>query len=322
METTNPSVGGKVNRKPFRTRAWNFIWKYRWLHLFALPCLIYFLVFKYAPLYGLQAAFKNWRGMGGMAGLASAPFVGFKHFINFFDGPYFYRLMRNTLLLSFYRIIFCFPAPILLALLMNEIRSNAFKRTVQTITYMPHFLSWVVAAGLIKAIFSPTSGPVNMVLSNVFGIEPIYFVSDNRFFRPLLILTDIWKEIGWSSIVYLAAITGINPEMYEAATLDGASRWQRMYYITVPSIANIVSVMFILQIGRILDQNFDQIMNLYNPAVYEVSDVIDTYVYRAGIEQGQFSFTTAVGLFKSVISVLLVFISNKVAKKLGTSGIW
>ena len=303
-------------------RAYMFFWKYRWLHLFALPCVIYVFIFKYVPLYGLLMAFKNYKGYGGLAGIASAPWVGLRHFRTFFTGRFFGRLMRNTLLLSLYQLIFCFPAPILLALLLNEIRSNGFKRVVQTITYMPHFISWVVAAGLVKAILSPTTGPLNAVLHNVFGIEPIYFVNETRCFRAVLIISDIWKEVGWSTIVYLAAITGINPEMYEAATLDGASRWQRMWYITLPSISNMVAIMFILQIGRILDQNFDQIMNLYNPAVYEVGDVIDTYVYRAGMLDGQYSFSTAVGLFKSVVSIIMVFLSNKVAKKLGTSGIW
>ena len=309
-------------KKPFGKRATQFIWKYRWLHLFALLPIVYFIIFKYVPLLGLVAAFKNFKGFGGMAGILSAPNIGFKNFEMFFSSVYFGRLMRNTLILSFYRLIFSFPAPIILALLLNEIHSNAFKRTVQTITYMPHFISWVVAAGLVKAIFSPTRGPINAILSGVFGIEPIYFVSENAYFRGLLIVTDIWKEIGWGAIVYLAAITGIDPTMYEAATLDGATRWQRMWYITLPSISSIVAVMFILQVGKILDQNFDQIMNLYNPAVYEVSDVIDTYVYRTGLLQGKYSFSTAVGLFKSVVSIIMVFLSNKVAKKLGTSGIW
>lgn len=303
-------------------QVWNWIYKYRYLHLFALPCVLYFVVFKYLPMYGIVMAFKNFHGVGGFAGIWSSEWVGLLHFKNFFSSIYFWRLLRNTLLISFYRLLFSFPAPILLALLINELNNRIFKRTVQTITYMPYFLSWVVAAGLIMTLCSPTNGPVNIILESVFGIEPIFFVSNTRFFRGLLVISDIWKSAGWGTIIYLAAITGINQELYEAAIMDGATRWHKIVYITLPSISEIIAIMFILAVGKVLDQNFDQIFNLYSPAVYEVADVFETYVYRAGIVQSQFSYTTAVGLFKSLVSLLLVFISNKVAKKLGTEGLW
>ena len=273
-------------------------------------------------MYGIIMAFKNFRGIGGFAGIWKAPWAGFNNFINFFSGIYFWRLMGNTLIISCYRLMFAFPAPIILALLINELRNRLFKRTVQTITYMPYFLSWVVTAGLIITLCSPSSGPINLLLGKLFGVEPIYFVSNRNYFRGLLVVSDIWKSIGWGTIIYLAAITGVSMELYEAATIDGANRWQKTIYITLASIQEIIAIMFILAVGRILDQNFEQIFNLYSPAVYEVADVFETYVYRAGILQSQFSYTTAVGLFKSVVSLLLVFISNRVAKRLGTEGLW
>ena len=320
--TTGIAVQTANQHMSFGARLWRNLYKYRWLHLFLLPGVVYYIIFSYVPMYGVLLAFKNFKGSGGYAGIWSAPWVGMAWFRSFFKSIYFPRLLRNTLLLSLYRIVFVFPAPIILALLINEIGNGLFKRTVQTITYMPYFLSWVVAAGLIITLLSPTSGPVNLILSQLFHIQPIYFVTETRYFRTILIVSDIWKGVGWGSIVYLAAITGIDQEMYEAAMIDGATRWQRIWHITLPSLKEIIAIMFILQIGRILNQNFDQIFNLYSEAVYEVGDVFETYVYRSGVIDAKFSYSTAVGLFKSVISLVLVYISNFVAKKLGTSGLW
>ena len=223
-------------------------------------------------------------------------------------------------LISLYRLIFAFPCPIILAVLINEINSTRFKKTVQTISYLPHFLSWVVVAGLVSTLLS-TSGPVNAIIKALGG-SPILFLSDARYFRSILIISDIWKNIGWGSIVYLAAITSISPEIYEAAELDGASRLQRAIHITLPSIRSIIAVMLILQVGKVLNEGFEQIFNMYNPSVYEVGDVFETYVYRIGLVNNQYSYSSAVGLFKSVISLLLVVTTNRLAKRLGNEGLW
>jgi putative aldouronate transport system permease protein len=298
-----------------------FIWKYRYIHLLALPGILYFFVFKYLPMYGIIMAFKNYRGIGGFPGIWRADWAGLIHFKNFFTGIYFQRLFRNTLVLSMLRLTFGFTAPIILALLMNELYNVFFKRVVQTISYMPYFLSWVVTSGIIITLCSPSEGPINFVIKSL-GKEAIFFVSDTKYFRGLLIITDIWKNIGWGTIVYLAAISGIDPGYYEAATIDGANRWQKARHITLPGMSEIIAIMFILSAGHILDQNFEQIFNLYSPAVYEVADVFETYVYRTGIVGQNFSFTTAVGLFKSVVSLFMVILCNSLAKKLGTEGLW
>lgn len=317
---TAHAIPGGTKKKSLPQRFVSFLIRYKWLNLLALPGILYFVVFKYLPMLGIYMAFTNYRGTGGIAGIFTADFVGFQHFARFFSSIFFGRLMRNTLLISLYRILFSFPCPILLAMLINEINSTKFKRTVQTISYLPHFLSWVVVAGLISTLLS-TSGPINGLVVSLGG-SPVYFLSDTRYFRSILILSDIWKNIGWGSIVYLAAITGISPQIYEAAELDGASRWQRMRHITLPGIMNIVAIMLILQVGRVLNEGFEQIFNMYNPAVYEVGDVFETYVYRIGLVNQQYSYSSAVGLFKSVISLILVLLANQGARKLGNEGIW
>ncbi len=304
----------QVRKKP------NFFIRYKWLNLLALPGLIYFIVFKYLPMVGIYMAFTNYRGAGGVMGIFTAPFVGFQQFERFFSSIYFTRLFRNTLLISLYRLLFAFPCPIILAVLINEVNSARFKKVVQTISYLPHFLSWVVVAGLVSTILS-TSGPINAIIKSLGGSQ-ILFLSDSRYFRSILIISDIWKNIGWGSIVYLAAITGISPEIYEAAELDGASRWQRVKHITLPSIKGIIAVMLILQVGKVLNEGFEQIFNMYNPSVYEVADVFDTYVYRIGLVNNQYSYSAAVGLFKSVISLILVVSTNRLSKRLGSEGLW
>ncbi len=302
-------------------RAKVFFVQYKYLHLMVLPCIAYFVIFKYLPMYGVVIAFKNYEAVGGFWGIIQAPWVGFDHFQRFFGSIYFARLLRNTLLISIYRLTFSFPAPILMAILINEIRHTAFKRVVQTITYMPHFLSWVVVSGLLIVLLSPSSGPVTMLMQST-GMQPVSFLSDTRYFRSLLVLSEIWKSVGWGTIIYLAAITGIDQEIYEAATIDGASRVQKIFRITLPQMSNIISIMFILAVGRILDENFEQVFNMYNPSVYEVADIFETYVYRTGILSAQYSYSAAVGLFKSFVSLIMVVASNKVAHMLGNEGLW
>ena len=295
--------------------------KYRYLHLMIIPGLLFFIIFKYTPMYGLIIAFKHYVGAaGGFQAILDARWVGFKNFEMFFNSMYFTRLLGNTLIISLYRILFFFPMPILLALLMNEIQHTLFKRVVQTVTYMPYFLSWVVVAGLMSILLSPDNGPVN-ALRQLMGLEPVYFLAQKKYFRTLLVLSEIWKNIGYGSIVYLAAITNVDPTLYEAARVDGAGKLQQIVHVTLPAISEIIAIMLILTVGRVLDDNFDLIFNLYSPATYEVADVFETYIYRTGITEGKFSYTAAVGLFKSIISLTLILITNRVSKKLGSSGI-
>lgn len=309
------------NTKTTFNKIKRFFYKYRFFHLLVLPGTLYYLIFHYVPIGGLIIAFKGYRGFGGIQGILDSPWVGFTHFYNLFGSHYFWRLLSNTLLISSYRLIWGFPAPIILALLLNEVVSQRFKRTIQTITYLPHFISWVIVAGLASMLLSPDTGAVNGFVK-LLGIQPVSFLADPRYFRSILVISSIWKGIGWGSIVYLAAISGIPQEQYEAAYIEGATRFQRTIYVTLPSISFIIVIFLILRVGQIINENFEQIFNLYNPSVYEVSDVFETYVYRRGILQADFSYATAVGLFKSVTSLILVMGTNKIVKILGSEGIW
>lgn len=315
---TNESV---LEKKPsMLSRFKDFLIKYKFLNFLVLPGVLYFIIFHYVPIYGLIIAFKDYSGMGGFEGIINSPWVGWTHFQNFFDSYYFWRLLGNTLLISIYRLIWAFPAPIILALLINEVTSSKIRRAIQTITYMPHFLSWVVISGLMVMMLN-SNGPVNAVLG-WFGVEPISFLSDNRFFRSVLVGSSIWHGVGWGSIIYLAAISGVPTELYESAIIDGASRWQRAIHITLPSISFVIVILLILRVGQIINENFEQIFNLYSPAVYEVADVFETFVYRKGIMNSDFSYSAAVGLFKSIISLILVVMTNKIAKMMGKEGLW
>ena len=316
--TFRPDVRGP---RVFPERARRFLWKYRFFHVLVLPGILYFVLFHYIPIYGLVIAFKDYNGMGGVMGVVTAPWVGLKHFANLFSSHYFWRLLTNTLLISTYRLIWGFPAPIILALLLNEVTSSGFKRTVQTITYLPHFISWVVIAGLAIMLLSPTMGPIGALMSGL-GMKPITFLADTRYFRSVLVVSSIWRGIGWGSIVYLAAISNVPQEQYESAYIDGASRFQRAVHITIPSIAYIIVIFLVLRMGEIINENFQQIFNLYNPAVYEVADVFETFIYRRGILQADFSYTTAVGFFQSFTSLLLVYTANRIVKWLGSEGLW
>lgn len=317
MNTKNAALDHKNNRIYALKK---LLIKYKFIHLLVLPGIIQIIIFQYIPIGGLIVAFKNYKGIGGVAGILNSEWVGFKHFIDFFSGEYFWRLLGNTLIISVYRLIFGFPAPIILALLLNEIHNQKFKKIVQTITYLPHFLSWVVISGLVMALLS-ADGPVNQFIS-MLGMNNISFLSNSKYFRSVLVTSSIWKETGWGAIVYLAAISGIPNELYESATVEGASRWQKTIYITIPSITFIIVILFILRVGSVIDQNFEQIFNLYNPAVYRVADVFETFVYRRGLDRAEFSYAAAVGIFKSVTSLVLVVVTNKAAKKVGQEGIW
>lgn len=290
----------------------------KWLYLLLLPGLLYFLVFKYVPMWGVMLAFQNYQPF---TGFLKSEWVGFEHFRLFFNNPEFVMLLRNTLLLSFYNLIFFFPAPIILALLLNEVRLSFFKRTIQTMIYVPHFISMVIVASLTYVFLTTEGGTVNELLFQYTG-NKIQFLSDPSWFRPVIILQTIWKECGWGTIIFLAALAAVDVEQYEAATIDGANRWRQIWHITLPAIRSTIVILLILRMGSVLDNGFEQIYLMLNPLNRSVGEVFDTYVYAMGITQGAFSYSTAVGLFKSVVGVTLVLGTNWLAKKFGQSGLY
>jgi len=292
--------------------------KHKSLFLLFLPVLVYFFVFKYLPMYGIVIAFKDYYPR---IGVFKSEWVGFKNFEKLFSGIYFLPVLRNTLIISFAKLIFGFPMPIILCLLLNEVKNMKFKKTIQTISYLPHFIGWVVLAGIVKEVFSPSRGIVNYIIQALGG-EPIFFLGSKEWFRDILVITHIWKGCGWGSIVYLAAIAGIDSQLYEAADLDGANRLQKIRYITLPGIVPIIVIMLILNVGTVINDDFDQIYNLLNAQVMEVGDVIGTYTYRVGLQQMNYGYSAAVGLFKNVIALIMVTGSNALSKKLSDSSLW
>ncbi|CAM4516189.1 putative aldouronate transport system permease protein [Paenibacillus endophyticus] len=288
------------------------------IQLMVIPALLFIFVFSYIPMYGVLMAFQDYSIF---KGFLNSPWVGFKHFEMFFNAPEFWTVMRNTLIISLLKLGIGFPAPILLALMLNEVHNRTFKRIVQTISYLPHFLSWVIVSGFVVSMLSTDNGSLNILLESLHLIkEPINFLSLPEYFWAILVTTGVWKEIGFASIVYLAAIAGINPHLYEAASIDGASRVRQIFSITIPSILPVVVVFSILAIGNLLNAGFEDILLLAgNPVLRDVSDVIDTYVYRVGIQNSRFSYATAAGLFKAVISVGLLAGANYMARRSGNS---
>lgn len=288
------------------------------LQLMVIPALALVFVFSYIPMYGIIISFQDYK-IG--SSFSSSPWVGFKHFSYFFSSPEFGLVMRNTIIISFLKFLIGFPAPIILALMLNEVRKMAFKRTVQTVTYLPYFMSWVIVGGLVSSLLSVDSGAINMLLERLNLItQPINFLSLPEYFWGILITTNVWKEIGFGSIVYLAAIAGVDPHTYEAASIDGASRFKQIYLITLPSIMPVVTIFMILAIGNLLSAGFEDILILAaDKALWDVSDVIDTYVVRVGIENYRYSYATAVGLFKAVVSVGLLTLANLIARRSGNS---
>ncbi|WP_413773590.1 ABC transporter permease [Paenibacillus campinasensis] len=290
----------------------------KWLYILLIPGLLYFLIFKYVPMWGVLLAFKDYQPF---VGFWNSPWVGFEHFRVFFQNPDFYMLLRNTLILSLYNLVFFFPAPIILAILLNEIRRSFYKRAIQTMLYVPHFISMVIVASLTYVLLTTEGGVINELLYAFTG-RKIEFLSDPDWFRPLIIIQTIWKESGWGTIIFLAALAGVDMEQYEAAIVDGANRWRQIWHITLPAIRSTIVILLILRMGSILDNGFEQIFLMMNALNREVAEVFDTYVYTLGITQGAFSYSTAVGLFKSVIGVILVVGTNWLAKKFGESGLY
>lgn len=289
----------------------------RYIYLLALPILAYFIIFNYIPMYGVIIAFKDFSPRLGILG---SEWIGLEHFKTFFEGTYFWRILRNTLLINVYDLLWGFPAPIILALLLNELRGEHLKRTVQSIVYLPHFISMVVICGLILD-FSSSEGIFNIIRGYI-GLETVNLLSKPEMFRSLYISTGIWQGIGWGSIIYLAALTGINPQLYEAAVIDGANRWRRIWNITLPGIMPTIIIMLILRIGSMMSIGFEKIILLYNPLIYETADVIGSYVYRKGLLEFSYSYSTAVGLFNSLINFALLVFANKFSKKISEISLW
>lgn len=293
-------------------------WRNRYLLLLLLPGIVFYLVFRYKPMYGILIAFKDYRFRLGIMG---SPWVGLAVFKELLGSKDFWLVFRNTVIISSLKLVFGFPAPIVLALLLNEVRALTFKRIVQTISYLPYFISWVVLSGIFFQILSPSAGPVNYVIKALTG-RTLYFLGDPSLFRGTIVGLSVWKGVGWGAVIYLAALAGVNPELYEAAYIDGAGRWQRVVHITLPSILPVIVILFILNVGSIVEDDFDQIFNLYRPVVYSVADVLSTYTYRKGLNEMRYSLATAVGIFQNVLAFILVAITNMVSKRVGEYGIW
>lgn len=292
--------------------------KYHNYYLMLLPGLIFVILFLYLPILYNFICFKDYKIFLGPFG---SPWNGLDNFYKLFRTPDFFRILRNTFALCFWKILIGFPIPVLLALLINEVGNRIFKRTVQTVVYLPHFISWVIIASLTSNLLSPTDGVVNLIL-NKLGMESVFFMGDSEYFRGVLVATDIWKEMGWSAIIYLAALAGVPTDLYEAATVDGASKFQKMRYVTIPCILPTIIIMLLLKIGGILNSNFEQVFTMYNSSVYDVADIIDTYVYRIGIIQTQYGFSAAAGLFKSVISFVMVVTCNWLTRRIGQESLF
>ncbi|WP_127583316.1 ABC transporter permease [Paenibacillus koleovorans] len=287
------------------------------LILFA-PAMVFYILFEYLPMFGLVIAFKDYNAF---KGVWASEWVGFKYFSYFFQNPDFLVLLKNTLLLGFYSILFGFPAPILLALLMNELRSIFFKRFVQTVSYLPHFISNVIMVSMIIMFLSPTSGMINQIVQ-WFGGDPIYFLSKPEYFRTIYVTSGIWQGVGWGTIIYLAALSSIDPHLYEAAEIDGAGRWKKMWHITLPGIVPVMFILLILNVGSLMSTSFEKVYLLYNPLVYSTADIFSTYTYRVGLLQGNFSYSTAIGMFNGITSFLLLYAANFAAKKIKQVSLW
>ncbi|WCF09866.1 ABC transporter permease subunit [Paenibacillus thiaminolyticus] len=303
-----------------KARFWHLVKKHKVLYLLMLPGILYYIIFKYVPMYGIIIAFQDF-SIG--KGIIGSKFVGLKHFIEFFSvTPDSWKLIRNTIMLNVYDLLFHFPSPIILAILFHELRNKWFKGFVQSVSYMPHFLSTVVIAGILVTFLSPTTGVVNHLLVKVFGMEPMMFLGLPEWFRTIYVGSEIWQKIGWGTILYLAAIAGIDPTLYEAAKMDGANRFQQIRHITLVGMLPVMIVLFVLTLGHFMETGFQKILLLYNSMNYETSDVINTFVYRRGILDADFSFATAVGLFQSVIGLILVVTANRIVRKYSETSLW
>lgn len=306
------------NAGTYFKRLGNDIKRDKLLYLMLIPFAAYFIIFVYKPMYGLQIAFKDYNVF---KGVSESPWVGMENFTEFFSGPYFWRILKNTVMISLYDLVFCFPAPIILALLFNEVKSKGFKKFAQTSTYIPYFISAVVIAGLVTSFLSPSTGIVNNIIA-LFGGERTYFLTQPHYFRGIFTIMNIWKTAGFNSIIYLSALTAIDEGLYEAAVIDGANRWKQTTHITLPGIMPTMVMMFIMKIGNMLNVGYELIILLYQPTTYETADVINTYVYRTGLVDANYSLAAAVGLFNGLVGMVLVCTANSVSKRVTEYGLW
>lgn len=290
----------------------------KYLILLVLPGLLYFLIYRYIPMFGILIAFKDFSAF---KGFIDSPWAGLKYFRLIFEDAEVIRVIWNTLQISFLQILFAFPISILLALMLNEVRNQFVKRVIQSIVYLPHFLSWVVVVG-ITVIFLRSEGLFNNFLVSAFGMDPIGFLTDPDLFKPIVILQVIWKESGWGTIIFLAALAGVNPALYEAAEMDGASRWRQIWHITLPAIRSTIIILLILRLGNVMETGFEQIFLMLNPFNMDAGNVLDTFVYFKGIQQANYSFATAVGLFKGIVGLVMVVVANRLAKRFGEDGLY
>lgn len=306
-----------MKNQSFSQRAKKDFRRNRALYLLVLPVLIFYIVFHYKPMYGAIIAFKDYSpGIG----MADSPWVGFANFTRFFNGPYFTRLIRNTLLLSLYSLLFGFPAPIILALLLNEVRNKKFKSVTQTITYLPHFISMIVVTGMISN-FCLSNGLFNDIIV-LFGGERSPLLQNPNLYRTIYVASSIWQEVGWGSIIYLSALSGVDAQLYEAAAIDGAGKWKQMLHVTLPGISPTIITMLILKMGSLMSLGYEKTILLYNASTYETADIISSYTYRVGLLDQDWSYSTAIGLFNSVINCVLLVISNRLSKKLSDTSLW
>lgn len=309
----------KAPEKSGENRLLKQIVRDKWLYAFLVPVLVYFILFKYVPIFlGVNMAFRNFNLSAGIFG---SKWVGMEHFSNLFQSKDFYNVLRNTVLLNVYLLVFSFPFPIILSILLNEIKCSGYKRVSQSILYIPHFISWVVLGGIVITLLSPSTGVVNGALK-MLGVEPVYFMASERWWPVVFVVSEMWQSVGWGTIIYMAAITGISPDLYEAATMDGASKWKQMLHITLPGISTTIVIMLIMRMGKMLEMNFEQIYALQNDAVRSVSEVISTYEYRVGLQGARYSYTTALGLFKGVVGIIFITLTNKLANRIGDVGLW
>lgn len=294
------------------------VWKYRYIYLFMIPAIIWFIIFQYVPMFGLIISFKDYKYNMGILG---SPWVGLRYFKNFLSDPMFFNVISNTLKISILKILFGFPAPIILALMLNEVQNSKFKRVVQTVSYMPYFVSWVVVITLLSKFLSPTNGLINDIRVKM-GLEAVYYQGKRELFYPLVVLTDIWKNAGWGSIIYLAALTSIDPGLYEAAEIEGAGKWAKTWHITLPGIRPTIGILFIMRLGGILNAGFEQILLMQTPPVMDIAEILDTYVLQRGLKMSQFGYATAIGLFSSVMSLILVVTFNYISRKYTEVSLW
>ena len=287
------------------------------MYVLILPVILFYVLFAYKPMYGALIAFKDYRPALGFSG---SEWVGLENFKRFFEGIYFERLLRNTVLLSLYNLIFGFPAPIILALMLNEVKSSKFKRLTQTVTYLPHFISMIVVAGMITN-FCMTTGLINDIIV-FFGGEAAPLLQNPKYYRTIYVVSGIWQQIGWGSIVYLSALAGVDSQLYEAAAIDGAGKWKQMIHVTLPGIAPTVIIMLIMRIGQLMSMGYQKTILLYNAATYETADIIASYVYRVGLLEQEWSYSTAIGLFNAAINLILIVAANKISKKLTQTSLW